>query len=145
MSEQLIGPGTKVTLHFAIKLEDGGLVDSNFDKEPATFEFGDGNLLEGFEQALIGLAAGAKQVLRITPEQGFGMPNPNNIQVIPRDRFKDMELQKGMVMSFADAAQGEMPGVVHTIEDTQVSIDFNHPLAGRTLFFDVEILQVEAA
>ncbi|MEH6625104.1 MAG: peptidylprolyl isomerase [Motiliproteus sp.] len=145
MSEQLIGPGKQVTLHFAIKLEDGSIVDSNFDKDPATFAVGDGNLLAGFEQALSGMSAGEKQVLRIMPEQAFGMPNPNNVQVIPKDRFKDMELELGMVMTFADAAQGELPGVVQSIETKQVSIDFNHPLAGRTLFFEVEIISIEDA
>ncbi|MEH6813655.1 MAG: peptidylprolyl isomerase [Motiliproteus sp.] len=145
MSEQLIGPGKQVTLHFAIKLEDGSIVDSNFDKDPATFAVGDGNLLAGFEQALNGMSAGEKQVLRIMPEQAFGMPNPSNVQVIPKDRFKDMELELGMVMTFADAAQGELPGVVQSIETKQVSIDFNHPLAGRTLFFEVEIISIEDA
>ena len=72
MTEQRIGPDKEVTLHFALKLENGEVVDSTFDKKPATFKVGDGNLLPGFEQALYGLKAGDKRVLPIEPEQGFG-------------------------------------------------------------------------
>ena len=67
MSEQRIGPERQVTLHFAIKLESGDVVDSTFDKQPATFKVGDGNLLPGFEQALYGLKAGDKRSLPIEP------------------------------------------------------------------------------
>ena len=144
MSEQ-IGPGKKVTLHFAIKLEDGQVVDSNFESKPATFAVGDGNLLPGFEQALHGMSVGDKGTLRIQPEQAFGMPNPSNVQTMPLDRFADMDLQPGLVLSFADAANGELPGVVKAIESDQVEIDFNHPLAGHTLYFEVEILQIQPA
>lgn len=139
---KLIGPGKTVTLHFAIKLEDGQIIDSNFEAEPATFTVGDGNLLEGFEKALFGLEEGAKQTLKILPENGFGMNNPSNMQNIPRSQFEGMELEQGLVISFADAANGELPGVIAEFDDQMVSVDFNHPLAGKKLDFQVEILQV---
>jgi FKBP-type peptidyl-prolyl cis-trans isomerase SlpA len=143
MSETMIGPGTTVTLHFALKLEDGAVIDSTFDKQPATFEVGDGQLLPGFEQALFGLKAGDQPTLRISPEQGFGMPNPNNVQTIDRDRFSaEMTLEPGVMISFADAKGSELPGMVQSVTENQVSVDFNHPLAGRTLYFDVEIRAV---
>ena len=69
MAEIAIGPDTRVTLHFAIKLQNGDVVDSTFDKAPATFTVGDGNLLPGFEQALFGLEAGTKTSLTIPPER----------------------------------------------------------------------------
>jgi len=139
---KLIGPGKTVTLHFAIKLEDGQVIDSNFEAEPATFTVGDGNLLEGFEKALFGLEEGAKQTLKILPENGFGMSNPSNVQNIPRSQFDGMELEQGLVISFADAGNGELPGVIAEFDDKMVSVDFNHPLAGKKLDFQVEILQV---
>ena len=144
MSESRIGKGVQVTLHFAIKLENGDVVDSTFDKQPATFKVGDGNLLPGFEQALFGLKGGDKRSLPIMPEQGFGQPNPQNQQVMPRSQFKDMELTEGLLVIFNDAANTELPGVVKTFDDTHVTIDFNHPLAGKTLTFDVEIIEVKA-
>ena len=145
MSAKMIGPGSTVTLHFAIKLDDGQLVDSNFEGKPATFTVGDGNLLEGFEKALFGLFEGSEESLRILPENGFGQHNPSNIQVLPRQHFEDMELEEGLVISFADPQGGELPGVVDRFDDNKVHVDFNHPLAGKTLFFDVRILSVENA
>ncbi|MFC6670992.1 FKBP-type peptidyl-prolyl cis-trans isomerase [Marinobacterium aestuariivivens] len=142
MSDNTIGPGKTVTLHFAIRLDDGQLVDSNFDDSPATFTVGDGNLLEGFEQALFGLESGAEETLTIAPEKGFGQHNPSNIQRLPRSQFKDMELEPGLVISFEESG-GEIPGVVAEFDDQVVHVDFNHPLAGKTLLFDVKILQVE--
>ncbi|MCV6589464.1 MAG: peptidylprolyl isomerase [Marinobacterium sp.] len=143
----MIGPGSTVTLHFAIRLEDGQLVDSNFDGEPATFTVGDGNLLEGFEKALFGLFEGSEQSIRILPENGFGAHNPSNIQVIPRKSFGGMEteLEEGLMISFADPQGGELPGVVASFDDAKVRVDFNHPLAGKVLQFEVKILKVENA
>jgi FKBP-type peptidyl-prolyl cis-trans isomerase SlpA len=144
LQELRIGPDKQVTLHFALKLENGDVVDSTFDKQPATFKVGDGNLLPGFEQAIYGLKAGDKRSLSISPEQGFGQGNPQNVQVMPRSQFQDMELSEGLLVIFNDAANAELPGVVKAFDDSQVTIDFNHPLAGKVLSFDVEIIEVKA-
>ncbi|MDX5371813.1 MAG: FKBP-type peptidyl-prolyl cis-trans isomerase [Pseudomonadaceae bacterium] len=140
--ELRIGPDREVTLHFALKLENGDVVDSTFDKQPATFRVGDGNLLPGFEAALYGFKAGDKRSLQIEPENAFGQPNPQNVQVMPRSQFQDMELSEGLLIIFNDAANAELPGVVKAFDEQQVTIDFNHPLAGKTLSFDVEIIEV---
>lgn len=142
MSEQRIGQQSTVTLHFALKLENGDVVDSNFDKEPATFTVGDGNLLPGFEQALFGFKAGDKRSIVIPPERGFGRPNEQNVQVMPRKNFTELELEYGVMVIFRDAAGGEMPGVVKAFDDKEVTVDFNHPLAGRDITFEVEIIEV---
>ena len=143
MTDIRIGPDKEVTLHFALKLDNGDVVDSTFDKKPATFKVGDGNLLPGFEQAIYGLKAGDKRSLSISPEQGFGQGNPQNVQVMPRSQFQDMELSEGLLVIFNDAANTELPGVVKTFDEDQVTIDFNHPLAGKALSFDVEIIEVK--
>ncbi len=144
MTDVRIGPDKQVTLHFALKLDNGDVVDSTFDKNPATFTVGDGNLLPGFEQAIYGLKAGDKRSLPISPEQGFGQGNPQNVQVMPRSQFQDMELSEGLLVIFNDAANAELPGVVKAFDDAKVTIDFNHPLAGKALSFDVEIIEVKA-
>ncbi|MFW1677255.1 FKBP-type peptidyl-prolyl cis-trans isomerase [Pontibacter sp. JAM-7] len=142
---KLIGPGKTVTLFFSIKLEGGELVDSNFGATPATFTIGDGNMLEGFEKALFGLEEGTEHSLKILPENGFGMPNPSNIHRIPRSQFADMEIEEGLVVSFSDPASGELPGIITSIGEDKVAVDFNHPLAGKSLQFDVEIISVADA
>ena len=144
MTEQRIGQNTEVTLHFALRLENGDTVDSTFDKSPATFKVGDGSLLPGFEAALFGFKASDKRTLEILPENAFGQPNPQNVQIIPRSQFKDMDLSEGLLVIFNDAANTELPGVVKAFDDEQVTIDFNHPLSGKTLTFDVEIKDVKA-
>ncbi len=144
MTELRIGPDREVTLHFALKLENGEVVDSTEGKAPATFRVGDGNLLPGFESALFGFKAGDKRSVQVLPEQGFGQPNPQNVQVMPRAQFQDMELSEGLLVIFKDAANTELPGVVKAFDEAQVTIDFNHPLAGKTLNFDVEIIEVRA-
>ncbi|TVP90451.1 MAG: FKBP-type peptidyl-prolyl cis-trans isomerase [Pseudomonadaceae bacterium] len=142
MSENRINQESQVTLHFTLKLPDGEVVDSTLDKQPATFKVGDGSLLPGFEQALYGLKAGDQRSFEIDPEHGFGPGNPQNIQVMPRDNFNEMELETGLLVIFQDAAGGELPGVVKTIHDTTVEVDFNHPLAGKVVTFEVEIIAV---
>lgn len=143
MSEQRIGQGSTVTLHFSLKFDNGEVVDSNFEKDPATFTIGDGSLLPGFERVLFGLKDADKRTFEILPEQGFGTPNEQNVQVMPRSQFDSMELDYGVLVIFKDAAGGEMPGVVKAFNDQQVTIDFNHPLAGKVIVFDVEIIQVK--
>ncbi|MFJ9991676.1 peptidylprolyl isomerase [Pseudomonas putida] len=144
MTETRIGQNTEVTLHFALHLENGDTVDSTFDKAPAVFKVGDGNLLPGFEAALFGFKAGDERKLTIAPENAFGQPNPQNVQVMPRSQFDGMELSEGLLVIFNDAANTELPGVVKAFDDNQVTIDFNHPLAGKTLNFEVKILDVKA-
>lgn len=140
-----IGENTKVSLHFSLSLDDGSVVDSTFDKAPATFEFGDGQLPEGFQAYLVGMSAGEKGEFMVPPEKSFGMPNPNNCQTMKREVFpSDMELAEGLMISFADANKSELPGVVKTFDENEVEIDFNHPLAGKNLKFVVEIQSVES-
>lgn len=142
MSETRIGHDSEVTLHFTVKLPSGEIVDSTSGKSPATFKVGDGSLLPGFEQSLFGLKAGDQRSFEIEPERGFGPGNPQNIQTVPRGQFNEMELEPGLLVIFQDAAGGELPGVVKTVHDTTVDVDFNHPLAGKTITFEVEIISV---
>ncbi len=139
-----IGPNCKVELHFSLKLSDTGeLVDSTFEKKPAELVIGDGNLPAAFEAVIHGMRAGERKIERIEPKDGFGQHNPSNVQRIPKDQFDpSVELSEGLVVSFQDKAKSELPGIVSTIGDTMVTVDFNHPLAGRDLEFEVEILSV---
>ncbi|TNC82251.1 MAG: FKBP-type peptidyl-prolyl cis-trans isomerase [Oleiphilus sp.] len=140
-----ISENTRVVLHFELRLEDGAVVDSTFDKAPANFEFGDGQLPEGFQSFLVGMKSGERGEFQVLPEKAFGMPNPNNMQTFKRGDFPDdLELSAGLVISFADASQSELPGVVSAFDDNEVTIDFNHPLAGKQLTFRVEIVDVQA-
>lgn len=141
--EQRIGAGKRVTLHFSVLLLDGTVMDSTRERAPATFTVGDGNLLPGFEQSLFGLKAGDKRSILLEATNAFGPYNPENIQVMRRGLFsRDMTLEPGVVVSFADKSKAELPGVITEVDDDQVTVDFNHPLAGKDLTFQVEIINV---
>ncbi len=139
----LITSKARVTLHFAIKLQDGTEIDSNFEKQPASFSMGDGSLLPNFEEKLLGLTAGDEASFAMSAEEGFGEHRQENIQTFPRSQLANYDLKPGLVISFADAARAELPGMVKELNEDTVVIDFNHPLAGRDLQFDVAIVNVE--
>ena len=139
-----IGPGTRVTLNFALKLADGQIVDSNMDADPVEFNVGDGKLLEGFEEALDGMAAGDCATIEMAAADAFGVHMEDNVQLFDKSTFpSEDQLEEGMMLSFADAAGAEVPGVVVAVMDDKVRVDFNHPLAGKDLIFEVRIHQVE--
>jgi len=133
--------GTKVTLHFALVLEDGDIIDSNFESVPATFTVGDGNLLPGFESTLMGLVNGDEREFTISPEDAFGQHNPQNVQRVDRSNFDQQELEIGAMFSFQNG-DGELPGVIVEFEDDEILIDFNHPLAGKNIIFQVKIMNI---
>jgi FKBP-type peptidyl-prolyl cis-trans isomerase SlpA len=151
-STQKIVADSKISMHFALRIDsvatDGTRkkeeVDSTFKTKPAEFVLGDGNLLPGFEEFLIGLTVGDHKTFNVPAEKAFGQTNPQNIQEMKRSVFAvDMPLSPGLVVSFADAAKAELPGVIKSIEGDYVMVDFNHPLAGKDLEFEVQILAVE--
>ena len=141
-----VSEGTRVYLNFSVSLDDGSEVDSNFGGDPVDFAIGDGSLLPGFERRLFGMTAGERQLFTVPPEDAFGQPNESNVQYLARSDFEeDEELAIGLVYSFADPVGGELPGMIIAFDDEQVTVDFNHPLAGRTILFDVLVHRVEPA
>ena len=141
-----VGEGTRVYLNFSLSLEDGSEVDSNFGGDAVDFVVGDGRLPEGFERRLYGMVAGERQMFSVPPADAFGEPNEHNVQQLPRGQFEEgTRLEKGLVHYFADAAGGEVAGVITEFDEQRVVVDFNHPLAGRTLLFDAHIHRVEPA
>lgn len=141
-AEIKIVPGSRVTLHFSLLLPGGQEVDTTRNGDPATFQMGDGNLLPGFEEALLGMRTGDAAQIELAPEQAFGEHNPANVRLMERRRFDDMELEEGLVVSFS-ATDGELPGIVLAVYDDTVKVDFNHPLSGKPIIFDVAIVDVE--
>ncbi|MGF1697616.1 FKBP-type peptidyl-prolyl cis-trans isomerase [Vibrio lamellibrachiae] len=134
-----------VTLHFTIKLNDGSVADSTHNMgKPAKLIIGDGSLSDNFEQCLIGLSSGEKRSIELKAQDAFGMPNPDNVHYMDRAKFVgDSEVEVGTVMAFAGPDGVEIPGIITDIAGDSVTVDFNHPLAGQDVTFDVDILSVE--
>jgi FKBP-type peptidyl-prolyl cis-trans isomerase SlpA len=141
-----IGIASTVTLHLSLTLEDGTVAESTFGEAPLTFTMGDGALVQGLELALYGLRPGDTQRLELYPEQAFGLRDPAKIHRLPRAQFSpDMALEPGLIIGFTTAEGEEIPGAVLSVTDDEVEVDFNHPMAGHTMVFEVEILDVVPA
>ena len=146
-SKQKIQMGSRISLHFALLMPGGEEIDTTRRGKPAALTLGDGNLLPGFESALLGLSAGDDAQLIVPAEQAFGERVEANVRLLAKtlfDEFTSEEpLEPGLVVSF-QAPDGELPGVVKAVYEDTVQVDFNHPLSGSDITFDVSILSVEA-
>ena len=136
-----IQDGSQVKMHFSLMLEDQTVIDTNFDREPVCFFIGDGNLLPGFEKALIGMQTNQEGTFEIAPKEAFGQHNNQNVQTLDLSSFDD-NIEVGSVYSFQNG-DGELPGVIIEINESTVQVDFNHPLAGKIILFKVKILAIE--
>jgi FKBP-type peptidyl-prolyl cis-trans isomerase SlpA len=148
MAAPKIEPNAKVTLHFSLSLESGDLIDSNFADKPATFTLGDGNMLPGFEEVLLGCEPGSEVKLSLQADKAFGETNPRNVHWFSAKKFKDIfsdpaiATEVGSIVSFKDSGGGELPGVITKINKSSVVVDFNHPLAGKVIIFSAKVLSV---
>lgn len=140
-----IGANSKVELHFSVALENGVELDNTrIRAEPVSLIMGDGNLLPGFENALIGLRAGDRRTVHLPPEDAFGEWNSGNVQTFDTVKFAERPIIDQMI-EFEDKAKTTLPGVVKSVNDDITEVDFNHPLAGRNVIFEVEIVRVTPA
>ncbi len=140
-----IEEGSQVELHFSVAIEDGVEIDNTRSREePVSLVIGDGNLLPGFEQALFGLRAGDRRTVHLPAEDAFGPWNPENIQRFDTVKFEQRPVVSQMI-EFEDKAKSSLYGVVRSVNDDMTEIDFNHPLAGKNISFEVEIFKVTPA
>jgi len=141
-----IGAGSEVLMHFSVTLPDGTVADSSAENEPMRFVMGDGSLVEGLELVLYGLKQGDKQCISIEPRDTFGYPDEENIHTLPRSEFSaDLPLEPGVIIGFSTPSGEEVPGAIKEVREDEVVVDFNHPLSGLELIFDVEILEIKVA
>lgn len=136
-----------VLVHFTLKLEDGSTAESTrANGKPALFRLGDGSLSAALEQALLGLIAGETKQFTLAPEEAFGSVSPDLIQYFSRRDFIDAgEPEVGAIMLFTGMGGSEMPGVIREVSGDSITVDFNHPLAGHRVQFDIEVLDIDPA
>ena len=142
----VIGPNSWVSMHIDIRLKDGSIAESTLNVgKPMRFQMGTEVFSQKLEQGLLGLKAGDKKKIMLLPEEAFGMPHPANIYQVPVKRFANMEgeLEVGSIVLFSGIDRTERPGIIRAIEGNEATVDFNHPLAGQVVLFDVEIVNVE--
>jgi|TARA_R110000822_G_scaffold250691_2_gene377817 FKBP-type peptidyl-prolyl cis-trans isomerase SlpA len=136
----MIKEGSKVKVHYTGKFEDNQVFDTSKDKEPLEFTLGEGQLIPGFENGLVGLTTGDKKTVELEPEQAYGPIRDELINDVPMDKLPEGVKQGQMLQ--AKTEQGEMNVVVTEIKETTATVDANHPLAGKKLIFDLEVVEV---
>ena len=132
-----------VSIEYSVKdKENNQMIDSNVGEKPLEFLFGAGQVISGLEKALLDKVAGDMVQTEIQPEEAYGIYRTDFLQEVPRDQFEGIELQEGMTL-FGEGEDGKtVQVVVRGFSDSMVMIDYNHPLAGKTLLFDVKIIEV---
>lgn len=140
-----IKPNTVVKMHYKGTLSDGSVFDSSEGREPLEFIFGIGMIIPGLEEGISGLVVGDKKTINIASEKAYGARQDEAMQEVPKNQLpQDVELQVGMQLA-AQGPQGVIPVVIADIKEETVVVDFNHPLAGQDLTFDVEITEIREA
>ncbi len=140
-----IGPGCGVVMHFTLSLADGSVVETSRQGEPLRFTLGDETLIQGLEQVLHGHRAGEHLCRTLQPQEAFGLGDPHNSHTLARSDFPAaLSLEPGVVIGFDTPSGENVPGTIQAVEGDAVVVDFNHPLAGREVTFDVEIVAVIA-
>ena len=135
--------GTKVQLEYTLKDDGGKVLDSNKGKEPLTYTQGQKQIIPGLEQALGGMRAGEEKKVTIKPADAYGEVNPNAVTEVPREMLPPDAVTVGTEL-VAQSQGGDRRIVrIKEVREKTVVIDLNHPLAGKTLFFDVKVLGVD--
>ncbi len=136
--------GSKIKVEYVGTLEDGTVFDSS-EKHNSPLEFivGEGQLIKGFDDAVVGMKVGEEKEVKLLPEDAYGPHNPEFVRDMPKDMFpKDQEIKPGMIF-MVDLQDGrQLPVRVTKVSDGHVTIDLNPPLAGKTLIFKIKVVDI---
>ncbi|MGE5445742.1 MAG: FKBP-type peptidyl-prolyl cis-trans isomerase [Ignavibacteriales bacterium] len=137
MSNRVVGSGDTVKFSFVGRLEDGSIFDTS-DK-PISIEIGTGKLIRGLDKEILGMAQGEEKEITVPPEEGYGLEDPSFVRTIPLEAFKknNIEPQIGMMLR---TPHGDCH--ITGVSDKDVEVDYNHPLAGKTLIFDIKVEEI---
>ena len=140
-----IKAGSVVRLEYTLSDEQGTLIESNKGKDPLIYTHGQGQILPALEKELAGMKVNDEKNVRLKPEEAYGAVDPKAFQEIPREEIPADALKVGNTL-LAKNDQGQLfPVRVHEVKDKTVVLDFNHPLAGKTLSFAVKVLEIQSA
>jgi FKBP-type peptidyl-prolyl cis-trans isomerase SlyD len=143
---EVVHDGAVVSLAYTLRLANGEVIDYSEQDDPLEYLHGAENIIPGLERELTGLQVGASKEVEVPPEEGYGVYDPKDVEVIDRTMLpKNMPLKLGMVLEITDDEGNLSEAIVREISPKNVTLDFNHPLAGQKLFFSVEVLGVRDA
>jgi FKBP-type peptidyl-prolyl cis-trans isomerase SlyD len=131
--------GVLVSIEYTLTDDAGTVIESNVGKEPLTYIHGAGQIVSGLEKELAGMKIGEQKKIKVKPEEGYGLPDPNAVQEILKDKIPEEAQQVGATLMTKAADGRTVPMRIQEIRGKTVVVDFNHPLAGKTLNFDVKV------
>lgn len=136
-----------VSIDYTLRLEDGEVIDSSKGRTPLQYVQGKGQIVPGLERELYGMNVGEKKAVTVSAEEGYGDYDEERLQRVPLNTFPDdMELEEGVSVRMRDVNSGQLfDAYIDDIDDEAVTLDFNHPLAGETLHFDIKVVDVREA
>ena len=135
-----------VALHYTLTLDSGEIADTSEGRDPLSFLVGGGQIIPGLENELIGLAKGDKKTITVQPEDAYGVKSDNLIQTVERDLIPD-----SITVEIGERLQGQsedghvVEGEIVAVDENNIQIDFNHPLADEVLTFDVHVVDIRDA
>lgn len=135
--------GDTVKVHYTGKLTDGTIFDSSLDRAPLEFKMGEGRIIPGFERIVKGMAPGEKKTGEIAAEDAYGPHHPDMVLKVDRDQFPDdLSPQVGQRLEMTRNDGNPVDVTVVEVSDQSVTLDANHPLAGRSLIFEIELIEI---
>lgn len=138
--------GDKVKVHYKGFLEDGTVFDSSFDQDPLEFTIGNGEIIPGFENAVIGMEVGETKVVDLAPEDGYGEYNEMAKLEVPRESLPEhIQPEIGMMLQLTTPQNTQVLVRITDMDDTNVVLDANHPLAGKNLKFEIQLVDLVSA
>lgn len=142
MPEQVAKSGDRVAVEYTGKLDDGTVFDTNVGEGPLQFTVGSGEVIAGFDKAVEGLKVGEKQTITIPPEEAYGARDEELVIPVRAEIFGEAEPQEGMEVALRGQDGTVFNGRVQKVEAETVKVDLNHPLAGQSLTFEVQVVDV---
>src|SRR5215510_1449973 len=141
----VVKDGTVVSLEYTLSGEDGKTIESNKGKDPLKYTQGSHQIVPGLEKELAGMKMGEEKRVKVMPEEGYGPVDPKGFQEFPKEKIPTEGLKVGAVLMARGPQGQQIPVRVHEIKEKTVVLDLNHPMAGKTLVFDVKVLDVQPA
>lgn len=137
--------GDTVRIHYTGTLTDGSTFDSSDGRDPLEFVVGSGQIIPGLDTALPGMAVGDKKVVEVPSDQAYGAHNPQGVQAVPREQIPvEIQVEAGMALQMQTPDGRAVPVQVVEVTETEVTLDANHPLAGKDLTFAIELVEIVA-
>ncbi len=135
--------GDRVTVHYTGKLNDGTVFDSSADRDPLEFSLGEGKVIPGFEEAIVGMSPGDSKTTTIPSDQAYGPYRQELVMAIERKQMPaDFSVEVGQPVEIRHQSGQVFPAIVKQLSESEVILDANHPLAGQDLTFDLQLVEI---